>query len=882
MAASLTEKSFVGRRGELATLHRAFAAAADGHGRIIMLVGEPGIGKTRTTEEFAAWARDAGAEVLIGRCYEGDGAPAFWPWLQVLRAYVAARDAGTLAAELGSGAPGVAAFVSEVHSVLPDLPAPPILEPEQARFHFFDAVTTCLKRAAEARPLILVLDDLHGADQPSLLLLQFLAPEIRQARILVVGAHRDAGLEHQLAETLGELARERMSEWVRLGGLTVPEVAALMTSVAGTVATPELIAAVHERTGGNPFFVVEVARALDSAVMSSTFEIPESVRSAILRRLEILSSECQETVMLASFFGREFGAAALARASDVDVARVLALLDEAATARIVAPEADPSRWRFTHAIFGEVLAQAAPAAQRVAIHRRAAEALAASAAADEKAAEIAHHWLAAGEAGDPEQAVVWACRAGERALDVFAYEEAVRQYRLALTAVAWLDGRGAAREADVLLALAEAHRLAGEHEAAKTVFQRAAARARHLGSPELLTRAALGFAPTLAWAERPELDPAVVSLLEEAIVAWDGRDAALHARALARLGMGLMFGDVEQRWRLFDAAVAMARRVGDAATLRYVLACTLFMRRRCDALEADLALATGLVDSAARAGDMEPLLHGRLARIGLLLECGDLFTANREAALFTRLAEELRQPVWTWLAKNLAGARAIRDGRFADAERDLQDAAEFGQAIVPFAAASHYAGAMILLQTLQGKTPEVMPMFRAIADTHPEPAAVTPIAWVESELGEEEAARQRVERLGRFDGARDTMWMLPAGFLGATCANLDDGPLCATWYENLLPYAGRWIVWADLTVLWPVDQMLAALARVLGRFGAGIAHAESALAAAAAAGARPCVARVQYELARLLRARDAAGDAARARTLLTTAKAGRITSVWPR
>src|SRR5438128_5953019 len=241
--------TFVGRAHELETLDAALVTARAGQGGVAMLAGEPGIGKTRTAEEFARRACAAGAEVLVGRCYEGEGAPVFWPWVQVLRAYAAGRTAARLVVELGAGAPDVAAVVPEIRTLLPEVGAPPAVEPEQARFRFFDGVTTGLRRAATTRPIVLVLDDLHGADKPSLLLLQFLARELRASRVLVVGAHRDVALgpEHPLAQTLGELVRERVVERLELGGLSVGEVAELIGSVAGVPPAAEVAAAVHER-----------------------------------------------------------------------------------------------------------------------------------------------------------------------------------------------------------------------------------------------------------------------------------------------------------------------------------------------------------------------------------------------------------------------------------------------------------------------------------------------------------------------------------------------------------------------------------------------------------------------------------------------------------
>jgi len=193
---------FVGREREMDELRAGFEDALSGRGRVLMLVGEPGIGKTRTAEELVTYARLRKAQVLWGRCYEGEGAPAYWPWVQAIRSYVHDRDPKVLLSEMGSGAADIAQIVSEVRDRLPGLPAPPSLDPEQARFRLFDGITTFLKNATKGEPLVLVLDDLHWADKPSLLLLQFLARELRGARLLVIGTYRDIelGRQHPLAK----------------------------------------------------------------------------------------------------------------------------------------------------------------------------------------------------------------------------------------------------------------------------------------------------------------------------------------------------------------------------------------------------------------------------------------------------------------------------------------------------------------------------------------------------------------------------------------------------------------------------------------------------------------------------------------------------------
>src|SRR5919106_2132289 len=221
--ATLAGGAFVGRQWELGELRASLSDALSGQCRLVMLVGEPGIGKTRTSQELAAYAEKSGARVLWGRCYEGEGAPPYWPWIQLLRTWVLQNDPNQLRSKMGSGAANIAEIIPEVHAKLSDLNPPPALgSPGEARFRLFESITAFLKNAAQTQPLVLVLDDLHWADQPSLLLLQFLAQQLGESRLLVLGAYRDIGLsrQHPLSETLAQLARQPVFQRVLLRGLT--------------------------------------------------------------------------------------------------------------------------------------------------------------------------------------------------------------------------------------------------------------------------------------------------------------------------------------------------------------------------------------------------------------------------------------------------------------------------------------------------------------------------------------------------------------------------------------------------------------------------------------------------------------------------------------
>src|SRR5581483_9028849 len=256
---------FVGRESELGRILPLLDRVMHGDCAVVVLAGEPGIGKTRLAEEVARVAAERDMRVLWGRCYEDDGAPSYWPWIQIIRAYSQERNPDRLRTELGVGAPAIVRLVPELAEIVGGQPEPPQLEAEQARFYLFDRIIAFFRAAAEARPLVLVLDDLHWADAPSLLLLSFLAREALGARILVLGTYRDADVNrtHALTRALSEIARIPGSVRLALSGLEPAVIAEFVRSLCGIVPPQAVVAAVARQTEGNPFFVSEVVRLLE-------------------------------------------------------------------------------------------------------------------------------------------------------------------------------------------------------------------------------------------------------------------------------------------------------------------------------------------------------------------------------------------------------------------------------------------------------------------------------------------------------------------------------------------------------------------------------------------------------------------------------------------
>jgi DNA-binding SARP family transcriptional activator len=573
---------FVGREAELAALLSALDEARGGRGTIFLLSGEPGIGKSRLADEVAAHATERGVAVLRGRCWEAGGAPAFWPWTQPLAGYVRGADPEELRKLLGRGASELATLLPELRDIVGDVPPTAIRDPDALRFRQFDAVAGFLRAlAARERPLLLVLDDLHAADEPSLLLLQFLARTIADGRVMVIGAYRDtersvAAPARPLDRLLGDLLGEPTVTQIALAGLRPAGVRDYVELSGGGEPPDGVVEAIHARTAGNPLFVAETVRLLvaEGRLERTDAEriIPGGVREAIASRLRQLPAEVRTALGVASVLGNEFDPDLVERAAPAD--ETAAALDHAIGARLVTAAAGaPGLLRFSHGLVRDVLYDALPAPRRRQLHRRFAEELERRRAVDPGPylAKLAHHFL---EAGSIQEGAGYATLAAERAASQLAYEEAARLYGIALDALERAGAPDEGRLCDLLLALGEARARGGDEAGAKESFLRAAEIARRAGMAERLGRAALGYGGRWVWTVMRG-DPHIIPLLEEALEALPRVDSALRARLLARLAGGPLKaqGDASRarRFALTREAVQTARRLDDPAVLAWAL-----------------------------------------------------------------------------------------------------------------------------------------------------------------------------------------------------------------------------------------------------------------------------------------------------------------------
>lgn len=618
---------FVGRERELAVLQDALAGAEAKRGSAVVLAGETGIGKTRTAHEFARWAEGEGARVLEGGCYEG-WSPPYGVFAEALSRHVRSVSQATLVKQAGSEAPVLAALLPELRPAVPELPAPPALPPDEARFRAHEALAGFLLRIAD-QTLVIVLDDLQWADSASLEFLRYLGRLLAESRVLVVGTYREpeVDLAHPLSQTLAELDRQGVCVRLRLKELERDEAAALIGRLAGTPASPELLENILARTGGHPFFLGEVVLHLLGeggelgGEMLVPLRIPESVRQAVGRRLARLDSAAAQLLGVACAFSRPFEFSVLGELTGLSEERLLACLDEALTARFLS-EAGGERYDFAHALVRDALYTELSDSRRARLHRRIALALESTTSKQgEHAGELATQYYLSRSLPGAEHGIPHALAAAEQAGAAYGSRQRVEFLRIARD-LAVPGDRSLQSEILKRLALAEADALLVDDAVSS------AREALELGAGDDPARGA-EFLGELVWGlkdagSRQEiLDPLVHA----------GRELAGERRDLiwARLELGEYPVEIVARdpvpvgrWCGFrPEAVRLARETG--SELDYARTLEVMEWTPLEESEALLRRVLGWSEPWAR-------IHGLgvLARI-LLLQHG-LLTAATEAA----------------------------------------------------------------------------------------------------------------------------------------------------------------------------------------------------------------------------------------------------------
>ncbi|MCH8814540.1 MAG: AAA family ATPase [Chloroflexi bacterium] len=585
-AVMIDRTPFVGRESERQELQRLLERAVTGQGSLVMIGGEPGVGKTRLAQELALQAERTGVTVRTGHCYEMEGSPPYTPFIELIQEAIQAAQAQpeALRSILADSAPEVARIVPELRRMFPDLPPPLELPPDQERRYMFNSIRDFVDRASRIAPLLILIDDLHWADDSSLLLLQHFAQHLAQMPVLMLATYRDTELEagRPLSRTLEELIRQRLTHRIVLKRLPEQGVSEMLRGLSGQEPPLQLVSAIYKGTEGNAFFVEEVfhhlaeeGKLLDtegrwlSDLEVSELDVPEGVRLVIGRRLDRVGEECRRVITAAAVIGRVFSFELLSSLREVDDELLLDALDDAERAHLITStsEAPVVHFTFAHELIRQTLLSDVSGARRQRLHLRVADAMESVYAADleEHAGDLAEHLRRAGSS-DTDKMVRYLTLAGDRALASAAFEDALRQYETALSLQASSEGRP---RADLLSKRGSALRSLGNWEDALSAWREAVTAYEELGDEERAGRISADVTEHLLW------DTRFAEALETSrrgLMNLGTRVSADRCRLLGIGGLTLsVAGSFAGGDGMMTQALTMAEQIGDEHLLGQIL-----------------------------------------------------------------------------------------------------------------------------------------------------------------------------------------------------------------------------------------------------------------------------------------------------------------------
>jgi hypothetical protein len=802
----MSDERFVGRVDEMTRAKAALDDVFAGDGRVLLFRGEAGIGKTRLADRTAILANEQGARVAWGRAWEEGGAPPYWPWIVLFR-------------ELGQ--PELFAARSDAAT---------------ERFELFERVVLGLHEAAKERPLVIVLDDLHAADVPSLLLLQFVVRSLRGMRLLVVGTYREAEARAlvDVANVMAKIAREGHA--LSLRRLSEAEVATWVRAAIAD-ATDDTVRTVYAVTEGNPLFVEEVLRL--GAL--STVEVPEDVRAIVRQHLDRLPAEVRSIVAKGSMLGREIDASELTLlASDSERATVDEALAAAVKAGVLVGTG--TRFAFTHGLLREELMVSLSARERAVLHWRIGDAYARD---EEKLSEAAHHLLAGASVGDLDRAVQAVLRAAAHAMDIAAFEDAER---LAQRGIDLLSGADEdVRLGELLVTVGEASSAAGAIERGRRASRRAAAIARKLDAGPLLVRAALAYAGEFT--NDGTVDPVMVELLRAALKTLDASPSAARARVMARLALALLPAEddaIDEVRSLAHDAIDMARKLDDPDTLMFVLSMAFVAVGSVTGRESGAMLDELFALATKR---KRRFLELQLApwRVLDLFQRGERERAERAIDSYARLVEDLGHPHYRWRIPMLRTVPHVLAGRFDEAEECAIEAVKASEDMA--------AGAALDLSCIRLTIAIVSGRFdglvrhaaKMLEDFDSTPMGGPFATFVLAATGRREEARARsFTMLSRFGEMQPCI-----ATIAETAILLEDVELARLVEARLSARRDmRGLMWGPLGgyVLGPVERVLGDLVLLLGRRDEAMRLYERAAAECRRVGADAHLAAVERRL----------------------------------
>ncbi len=879
---------FVGRSAELCSLETSWARAVGGERSLVLVAGDAGIGKTRVAAEMAGKVHESGGLVLYGRWDE----EALWPYQALREAlgyYASVSPRATLRSDLRE-------YVRELTPLLPVLGervgggVPLRGEPDSDRYRLFEAIDGWLTALASRRPVLLVLDDLHWADRPSLLVLEHLMRRAHPSRLLILATCCLPEVQpgSEIVGVLANLRRRANIQRMTVGGLSADEVLDLFERLAGHQLGERasgLAERLQRETCGNPFFLWEMTRHLvetgiasehggrwDATVDADVVDVPESVREVVEARVARLSGGCRIFLNAASLMGEEFRAGIAREASDTSEDSLLAILDEAMQAGMVDEvSATTNRYAFAHAVVRHTVHDSMSHSRRMYTHRRIGLALERQCGrSGPHLAELAYHLCEGASAGSADDAVHYAQLAAQQAILEVAYEAAGIHLRRAIDMVDRQEPRDEALRCRLLLALGDAHNKAGDIAAGCDRFVEAADAARALDSSEHLAAAAIGFGGVLPAAVEPS--PRARSLLEEALERLGSADSTARALALGRLAHWLnLEGSRTERVALCNDAVAMARRLGDPATIAAVLSYRYWALDGPDDVVSQSEAGAEIVKLGEKLGDKEIVLQGYKGQLHALFELGQTGAAGDVARSMGRLADELRQPEYLRLAMMWETTIAGLQGRFEEAKRlAAETRALLRQSGHPQEQVIYFA-LTLPWRWLCGGMEEIVPALeRAVERRAPTLTWPALLAWAYVESGHPKQASETLDAIGLStvrDMDQNFYWWTVVVALANTATALGDTDWTELLASMMAPYRDHNSTVGQSLFLGAASHHLGVMMCSLRRWDQALEYLDQALERHENMGARPFVALTTRAYATALCGRDGPGDRERARDL---------------
>ena len=855
-ASDVPRSVYVGRKRELARLREALGAAVGGAGQVILLGGNPGIGKTALVEQLAFEGRGRAVQVHWGRGWEAGGTPAFWPWLELLRAVV---DSPPFA-KLGSPPEGSTRwldFVPELRRKVlsAQVPIEPPAESEHARVRVFDSITRFLTWVGASVDMLLVLEDLHSADMDSMALLRYAAPRLRSSRVLVLATYRPDELRAR-GLAVGDLPG---AEPLLLDGLGADEVRELATAAAGGPLEAGALAQIEELSLGNPLMVRQLATSPAPVARDATEDAEESAvprwwRARLDSHVARLPWSTGQLLQVAAIVGRGFGLGLVATISGLQHREALALLRPAIAQHVVQEDSSaPGAYQFIHVLFRDAIDRRLTPEERSDLHARCVAALEREGPLDDDHVyRLAHHSWMASTAERGAEGRKWALEAARRARFACAHEAECEQLAHAIA----LSDQGASSSPvtlDLVLRLGRAQRLAGRRAEAVASLEKAASMARASGDGVRFGEAVIGRFDVVA--DAAPIDTGLQQQVSDALVQYEEetpqRAILLAIQAFSRLFFKA-FGDGRALW---SDALRMARSSGDPLAVARVL---MIGYRFCEDGRDLLSIANEAVAAAERANNFDLLIEGYFARCWACMQLGRLTDWKAQAAEHQRFATRLRHPTHMYLSTMMSMTPLLFAGNVSAAYDAAHAGYEMGLALGD-PVAGPWLGCCLLSiyradETRDG-TEALLAEIHAIATKTLELAPAF-VAWriikmnIEIERGDtnvDAVFRSLVGPKGYLEN-RDANY-LPA-LMELTRAALVVGQTrdAEILYEQLLPYAGLHA--APMIGYWgPVHHSLAFLRRAVGDHDGEKRHLESALADAQRVECRPWIERVQRDLA---------------------------------